>query len=92
MMNDDDDDNGDDRDDDDDDDDDFLIAFILLVKFCSLSKNSQVKNQDLLHLAFVINIVILSDLHISNFAQSVLGYPLRYCHVGHDGSRPCWLP
>ena len=40
-----------------------------------MSKNSQVKNQDLFHLVFVINIVILSDLNISNFAQSVLGYP-----------------
>ena len=79
-------------DDDDDDDDDFLLDFTLLANFCSLGKNSQVKNQDLSHLVCVINIVILSDLHISSFAQSVLGYPLRCCHVGHDRSRPYWLP
>ena len=33
-------------DDDDDDDDDFLLDFTLLANFCSLGKNSQVKNQD----------------------------------------------
>ena len=48
--------------------------------------------QDLSHLGFVINIVILSDLHISSFAQNGLGYPLRLDGAGRDGSRPCWLP
>ena len=35
--------------------------------------------QDLSHLVSIINIVTLSDLHISSFAQTVVYYPLRRC-------------